>query len=243
MVLHVIPARLGAVRLPGKPLADIGGRSMIQRVWERACASQSGRVVVAAGDQEIVDHIQALGGEAVLTDPHLPSGTDRVCAAAAQIDPGRQYGIVTNIQGDMPFLESSTLARGVEVLKDHPEFVMVTPAAPVAHEDEKHTHAVVKVVKTPQSSDVGRALWFSRSCLPSGGEGPFLHHVGLYIWRRDAMEQYARLPQTSLEKDERLEQIRALEHGMALGVYHVDRAPLSVDTPEDLERARILARS
>lgn len=240
MIIHIIPSRLDAQRLPRKPLADIGGKPMIIRVWEQAVQSNSGRVVVAAAEQEVVDLVESAGGEAVLTPPDLPSGSDRVYHALQTLDPEGRYTRVTNIQGDMPFLDPASVKSAVEALEQRPEFDMMTLAALIQDEFEKHTPQVVKVAITPHTDRIGQALYFSRSCIPSGEQGPFLHHIGLYVYRREALARFVSLPQTHLEKNERLEQLRGLENGLRIGVCLVPEAPLSVDTPQDLERARAL---
>lgn len=237
-MIYIIPARLEAQRLPGKPLEDIGGKTMIQRVWERVTASNTGRVVVAAGNPEIVQHVESWGGEAVLTDPQLPTGSDRVWQAWQRVDPERTYDYVCNVQGDMPFLEPQTLRVLTQARFEHPEFDIMTASALITDPREKETPSVVKLVQTPHDAPVGRALYFSRHCIPSGDRGPFYHHMGIYAYRPQALEDFVNAPQTLLEKSERLEQLRALEMGLSIGVCRVDQIPLSVDTPEDLAQAR-----
>ncbi len=234
--LIVIPARMNATRLPGKPLADIHGLPMIVHVLKRAQTGASGPVVVATDTQEIADVVKKAGGEAVLTRPDHPSGSDRVLEAAEIYDPTGQYDIVVNIQGDLPTLESKAVSATVELLEDKNVHIG-TPAALVTTEEEKTSPQVVKIAGTPLSKKRLRAHYFSRSSIPSG-EGPLYHHIGLYAFRRRALETFCKLPPSYLEQRERLEQLRALENGMRIDVAVVDYAPFGVDTPADLERAR-----
>ena len=226
--LVIIPARLASARLPGKPLADIGGMPMVGHVWGRAVAANVGDVVVAAGDAEIVAAVRAFGGTAVLTDPDLPSGTDRVRAAAEAVDPERARSVI-NLQGDMPDV-------GVEVLR--------AVAGKLREEGSEVVTAVVKRegplgperVKAVMAED-RRALYFSRADVP-WGSGMLWQHVGIYGFRRSVLERFCALEPSLLERREKLEQLRALEAGMRIDCVEVAEVPLSVDTPEDLERAR-----
>jgi 3-deoxy-manno-octulosonate cytidylyltransferase (CMP-KDO synthetase) len=230
----MIPARLASTRLPDKPLADICGRPMIVHVMERARAAGVGRVVVAAAEQAIVEAVERAGGEAVLTDPDLPSGSDRIKAALDDIDPDRRHGAVVNVQGDLPTVEPHVIAAALAPLAD-PEVDIATIAAEIREPDERTNPNVVKAVFGPD----GRALYFTRATAP-WGEGPLWHHIGLYAYRRSALEHFVALPPGRLEARERLEQLRALEAGMRIAVAVVDTIPLGVDTPADLERARQL---
>ena len=235
----LIPARMASTRLPAKPLADIGGVSMIVRVWARAMAAGLGPVVVAAGEAEIVTAIENAGGRAILTDPGLPSGSDRIWAALQLLDPDGRHDVVVNLQGDLPALDPEQLKSVVAALQ-HSGADIATLAAPIDNEADKANPAVVKaVVAWDASSKLGRALYFTRSLAPSG-EGELFHHVGLYAYRREALESFVALPPSKLEQREKLEQLRALEAGMSIAVARVDEAPLSVDTQADLERARKL---
>jgi 3-deoxy-manno-octulosonate cytidylyltransferase (CMP-KDO synthetase) len=237
--LLLIPARMASTRLPGKPLADIAGVPMIVRVWRQAVAAELGPVVVAAGDSEIVDAIAAHGGEAVLTDPELPSGSDRIWAALQMFDPKGAHDVVVNLQGDLPALDPEQLKTVVTALK-RSRAEIATLAAPIDNEADKTNPAVVKAVVAWDAGErLGHALYFTRSTAPSG-EGTLYHHIGLYAYVRQALESFVALPPSPLEKREKLEQLRALEAGMSIAVAHVDEAPLSVDTPADLERARKL---
>ncbi|MBW8708458.1 MAG: 3-deoxy-manno-octulosonate cytidylyltransferase [Alphaproteobacteria bacterium] len=235
----LIPARMASLRLPGKPLADIAGQAMIVRVWARAMAAGLGPVVVAAGEAEIVACVEKAGGRAVLTDPNLPSGSDRIWAALKAIDPKGQHDVVVNLQGDLPALDPGQLRCVVEALAKSGADI-ATLAAPIDNVADEANPAVVKAVVAWDAGErLGRALYFTRSPAPSG-EGTLYHHVGLYAYARDALESFVALPPSPLERREKLEQLRALEAGMSIAVARVDEAPLSVDTPADLERARKL---
>ncbi len=233
----LIPARMASTRLPAKPLADIGGIPMIVRVWRQAKAAGLGPVVVAAGEAEIVAAIENAGGQAVLTDPDLPSGSDRIWAALRMLDPDAKHDVVVNLQGDLPALDPDQLRTVVQALKQSGADI-ATLAAPIDNDADKANPAVVKaVVAWDASGQLGRALYFTRATAPTG-DGPLFHHVGLYAYRREALESFVALPPSPLERSEKLEQLRALEAGMSIAVARVDEAPLSVDTPADLERAR-----
>ncbi|MGE5547742.1 MAG: 3-deoxy-manno-octulosonate cytidylyltransferase [Solirubrobacterales bacterium] len=235
----VIPARLHATRLPGKPLADIHGEPMIVHVWRRAVKAGIGPVVVACAEQSIADAVEAHGGTAVLTDPDLPSGSDRVWQALEKVDPEHQFGAVVNVQGDLPTLDPE-IVRAVFAPLDNPKVDVSTLVAEITVEEERHNPNVVKaVVGLAPGARVGRALYFSRSTVP-WGDGPHYHHIGLYAYTRDALTRFVALPQGVLERREKLEQLRALENGMRIDAALVDTVPLGVDTPADLDRARAL---
>jgi len=237
----LIPARLAATRLPGKPLADIGGMPMIVHVWRRAVAAAIGPVVVACGDRAIAEAIAAVGGRAVMTDPDLPQGSDRVCAAIGLLDPGRAHDAVINVQGDMPFLDPMAIRLALDGLAD-PEIDIATLAAPIEDEAALGDSSVNKVAAGfADPTRPARALYFSKAVVPWGA-GPYYEHIGLYAYRRAALERFAALPRGVLEARERLEQLRALEAGMALSVSLIEagRVGVQVDTPADLERARQL---
>ncbi|MEO8895368.1 MAG: 3-deoxy-manno-octulosonate cytidylyltransferase [Rhizomicrobium sp.] len=233
----VIPARLASTRLPAKPLADIGGVPMIVRVLRQAKAAGLGPVVVAAGEQEIVAAVEAAGGRAVLTDPDLPSGSDRVHAALVKLDPARHHDVVINLQGDLPALDPGQIrAVGDALVKSGAD--IATLAAEITDPSEEGNPSVVKaVVAWERNGQLGRALYFTRATAPSG-DGPLFHHVGIYAYRRDALVRFVGLPPSPLELREKLEQLRALEANMSIAVARVDSVPLSVDTQADLERAR-----
>ncbi|HEY1877797.1 MAG TPA: 3-deoxy-manno-octulosonate cytidylyltransferase [Rhizomicrobium sp.] len=235
----LIPARMASTRLPSKPLADIGGVPMIVRVWARAVASGLGPVVVAAGEPEIVAAVARAGGRAVLTDPDQPSGSDRIWEALRLVDPNGAHDVVVNLQGDLPALDPDQLKTAVWALEKSGADIG-TLAAPITDEAEETNPAVVKaVVGWDADERLGRALYFTRAPAPAG-DGMLWHHVGLYAYRRDALESFVALPPSPLELREKLEQLRALEAGMSIAVARVDATPLSVDTPADLERARML---
>lgn len=237
----VIPARMQASRLPGKPLADIEGEPMIVHVWRRAMQSGIGPVVVACAEQEVADAVIAHGGSAVMTDPDHPSGSDRVWEALEKVDPERQFGAVVNVQGDLPTLDPAIL-RAVFQPLENPAVDLATLVAAINVEEERTNPNVVKaVVGFAGQACVGRALYFTRATAP-WGDGPHYHHIGLYAYRREALQRFVQLPQGVLEKREKLEQLRALENGMRIDAALVDTVPLGVDTPADLDRARRLIR-
>jgi len=236
----LIPARMASTRLPGKPLAAIAGRPMIVRVWERAVAANLGPVVVAAAEPEIVAAIEAAGGRAILTDPSLASGSDRIFAALKIADPQGRHDVVVNLQGDLPALAPDVIRAAVAAL---PGADIATLAAQITDPAERGNPAVVKaVVAWDEGGEKGRALYFTRSAAPSG-DGPLFHHVGIYAYTRDALTRFVALPLSPLEQREKLEQLRALEANMSIAVARVDTVPLSVDTPADLERANVLLKN
>jgi len=236
----LIPARMASTRLPGKPLADIAGRPMIVRVWERAVAAGLGPVIVAAAEPEIAAAITAAGGRAVLTDPDLPSGSDRIFAALTAVDPEGRHDVVVNLQGDLPALEAASIHAVVDAL---PGADIATLAAEITDPAERGNPSVVKaVVAWDTDGKKGRALYFTRCTAPSG-DGPLFHHVGIYAFTRQALTRFVALPPSPLEKREKLEQLRALEAHMTIAVARVDRVPLSVDTPADLTRANTLLKN
>lgn len=237
----VIPARLHATRLPGKPLADIEGEPMIIHVWRRAMQAGIGPVVVACAEQEVADAVTAHGGTAVLTDPNHPSGSDRVWEALEKVDPERQFGAVVNVQGDLPTLDPE-IVRAVFQPLENPEVHISTLVAEITHEPERTNPNVVKAVVGFDGGRIGRALYFTRATAP-WGEGAHYHHIGLYAYRREALQRFVQLPQGVLERREKLEQLRALENGMRIDAALVDTVPLGVDTPADLDRAREMIRA
>lgn len=237
--LVLIPARMAATRLPGKPLADIGGQPMIVRAWRQAAASGL-PVAVAAGDPEIVEAVEAAGGVAVLTDPDLPSGSDRIRAALDALDPDGRHDAVINLQGDMPFADPGLAVACARLLKAEPACDIATLVAREADASDRANPDVVKaVLALPEGQPHGRALYFTRSTLY--GDAPVWRHVGLYGYRRAALERFCAAPPSPLERREKLEQLRALEMGLQIWAAVIDEAPLSVDSPADLEAARALA--
>ncbi len=236
----VIPARMASTRLPGKPLADIGGNPMIVQVMRRAEESGIGRVLVAAAEEEIVAAVVDAGGEAVLTDPDLPSGSDRIHAALAMADPDRRHDIVVNLQGDLPAIDPAVIRETLIPFENQPDAGpdLTTLTAEIVDPAEIGNPNVVKVaVAFPGGARAGRALYFSRQSIPAG-EGPYWHHIGIYAYRRAALDRFVSLPPGVLEQREKLEQLRALEAGMRIDVVRVEAVPVGVDTPEDLARAR-----
>jgi 3-deoxy-manno-octulosonate cytidylyltransferase (CMP-KDO synthetase) len=237
----VIPSRLASTRLPNKPLAEIAGVPMIVQVWRRAVAAGVGPVIVACGDREIVDAVEAEGGRAILTDPDLPTGSDRIHAAITALDPRRAHDAVINVQGDMPMLDPAAIQLAFEALAD-PDTDIATLAAEITDPTALASTSVNKVAAGfADPSKPARALYFSKLPLP-WGEGPHYEHIGLYAYRRAALDRYVTLPPTVLERRERLEQMRALEAGMRFSVSLIDpsRLGVQVDTPEDLARCREL---
>lgn len=235
----MIPARMASTRLPNKPLADIHGLPMIVHVLKRAEEAKLGRVVVACAEKEIKAAVEKAGGEAVLTDPALPSGSDRILAALKTIDAKGAHDAIINVQGDLPTLDPKLIKTAFALL-ENPETDIGTLGCIILKESEKTNPNVVKAIAEIdfyKGATKGRALYFSRATAPSG-EGPLLHHIGLYTYKRAALEKFVASPPAMLEKRERLEQLRALSLGMRIDIAVVDTVPLGVDTPEDLETAR-----
>ncbi len=246
--LVLIPARMASTRLPGKPLADICGLPMIVQVAMRAKEADVGRIIVATDSEDIVAAVTAAGFDAVLTGAHHQSGSDRIFEALQMADPDGRVRTVINVQGDLPTVEPASVAAAFAPLAD-PSVDIGTIAAVIDNEADRTNESVVKIVGSPKliggvlSERQLRALYFTRATAPWGA-GPLLHHIGLYAYRRAALERYVALPPSPLEIRERLEQLRALEAGMRIDVEVVDAVPLGVDTPADLERARrLLAES
>jgi 3-deoxy-manno-octulosonate cytidylyltransferase (CMP-KDO synthetase) len=235
-ILILIPARMASTRLPGKALADIAGTPMIVHVLRRAEAAAVGPVVVATDSPEIETAVRNAGGRAVITRGDHASGSDRIFEALGKVDPGRRTAIVVNVQGDLPTLEPSDITASLALLADDAVDIG-TAAAEITRLDERDDASVVKVVGTPVAPSRLRALYFTRATAPYGA-GPLYHHIGLYAFRRAALERFVKLPPSPLEQREKLEQLRALEAGMRIDVAIVDAIPLGVDTPEDLARAR-----
>lgn len=230
---------MASTRLPGKPLADIHGQSMIVHCLRRAEEAEVGPVVVACAEAEIAGSVEAAGGRAVMTEPDLPSGSDRIQAALMAFDPDGQYDAVVNLQGDLPTLDPAIVRATVDVLRDASVDISTAVCA-ITEEAERDNPNVVKaVLSCAEGARTGRALYFSRSTVPTG-PGDHFHHIGLYAYRRAALERFVTLPASPLEQREKLEQLRALEAGMRIDAACVDTVPLGVDTPADLERARAL---
>jgi 3-deoxy-manno-octulosonate cytidylyltransferase (CMP-KDO synthetase) len=237
-VLIVIPARMASIRLPGKPLADIAGEPMIVHVLRRAEAAAIGRVVVATDSPEIEAAVQKAGGRAVMTRSDHASGSDRIYEALGKVDPGRRAAIIANLQCDYPTLKPWEIASVLMPLADK-EVDIGTLAAEITSAEEREDPGVVKAVGTPVAPGRLRALYFTRATAPSG-DGPLYHHIGLYAFRRAALERFVALPPSPLEQREKLEQLRALEAGMRIDVAIIDSVPVGVNTPEDLARARAM---
>jgi 3-deoxy-manno-octulosonate cytidylyltransferase (CMP-KDO synthetase) len=239
----LIPARLAAARLPGKPLAEIGGVPMIVHVWRRAVAAEIGPVVVACGDRAIADVVEAAGGRAVMTDPAHPTGSDRIHEAIAHLDRDRAFDAVINVQGDLPLLDPAAVRVAFAGLAD-PETDIATLAAVIEGQAALGDTSVNKVVAGfADPTRPARALYFSKAVVP-WGDGPYYEHIGLYAYRRAALERFVGLPRGVLERREHLEQLRALEAGMHISVSLIEagRLGVQVDTPADLARARELFR-
>jgi 3-deoxy-manno-octulosonate cytidylyltransferase (CMP-KDO synthetase) len=233
----VIPARMASIRLPGKPLADIHGKAMIVHMLDRARDAAIGPVAVASGDAEIAAVVSAAGGRAVMTDPALPSGSDRVHAALAELDPDLRHDVVVNLQGDFPTLDPACLRLVLVALAD-PGVDIGTLVVPIRDESEAATVSFVKAACAFEDGQtVAPALYFSRQAIP-WGPGPRWHHIGIYAYRRAMLDRFVSLPPSPLERRESLEQLRALENGMRIACARMEHGPFGVDTAEDLERAR-----
>ncbi|MBY0298822.1 MAG: 3-deoxy-manno-octulosonate cytidylyltransferase [Methylobacterium sp.] len=234
--LILIPARLAATRLPEKPLADILGEPMIVHVWRRAIESGVGPVVVCTDTPAVVAAIEAVGGLAVMTRADHPSGSDRLAEALAVIDPEGRHDVVVNVQGDLPTIDPAIIAAAVTPLADRAVDI-ATLCAEIVRAEERTEPSVVKLVGSRLTPTRLRALYFTRATAP-WGDGPLYHHIGLYAYRRRALERFVALPPSPLEQREKLEQLRALEAGLRIDAVLVDDVPLGVDTPHDLDRAR-----
>ena len=234
--LILIPARMAATRLPGKPLLDIAGLPMIVHVLRRAESAGIGRVAVATDKPEIAEAVRACGGEAVMTSAEHPSGSDRIFEALGLLDPDGRIDTVINLQGDLPTISPDDIRAVVAPLAD-PAVAIATLAAQIRTEDEHVNPNVVKVIGSPIDERRLRALYFTRATAP-WGDGPRYHHIGIYAYRREALQRFVTLAPSPLERREKLEQLRAIEAGMRIDVALVDTVPGGVDTPADLEAAR-----
>jgi 3-deoxy-manno-octulosonate cytidylyltransferase (CMP-KDO synthetase) len=240
--LVLIPARMAATRLPGKPLLDIAGLPMVVHVLRRAEAAKIGRVAVATDTPDIAEAVKSHGGEAVMTSADHPSGSDRIFEALGKLDPRRETEIVVNLQGDFPTISPDNIRDVLGPLRD-PAVDIATLAAEIHTEEEAANPNVVKMIGSRISERRLRALYFTRATAP-WGDGPRYHHVGLYAYRREALQRFVGLAPSALEQQEKLEQLRAIEAGMRIDVTIVDTVPRGVDTPADLETTRrILAKS
>jgi 3-deoxy-manno-octulosonate cytidylyltransferase (CMP-KDO synthetase) len=238
--LVLIPARMAASRLPGKPLLDIAGLPMIVHVLRRAEAAGIGRVAVATDTPDIAVAVMAHGGQAVMTRADHPSGSDRIFEALGKLDPDGEADIIVNLQGDFPTIHPDNI-RSVLAPLDDPAVDIATLAAQIHTEEEATNPNVVKAVGSPVSAGRLRALYFTRATAPHG-DGPRYHHIGLYAYRRAALQRFVSLPPSPLELQEKLEQLRALEAGMRIDIGIVDTVPRGVDTPADLETARLILK-
>jgi 3-deoxy-manno-octulosonate cytidylyltransferase (CMP-KDO synthetase) len=237
--LLVIPARMASARLPGKPLAMIGDAPMIVQVWRRAVEAKLGPVIVACAEPEIAAAIRQAGGEAMMTRPDHPSGSDRIFEAVSIFDLSGRHDVIVNVQGDLPLIDSKAIQASLLPLAE-PSVDIATLAAPIHDEAERQSPNVVKIAAGfAPGAQIARALYFSRAAVPHGA-GLHYHHIGLYAYRRAALERFVKLPPSVLEKRESLEQLRALDAGMRIDVALVDSVPFGVDTPDDLARAREL---
>lgn len=233
--LIVIPARIGSTRLAEKMVADVDGVPLIVQTYQHVISAKVGDVIVACDNNRIADAIESVGGTAVLTDPELPSGTDRVFAAWQKIDSEGKYKYIINVQGDLPLIDPEFVQKADELVKNS-DFDISTIVTPI-HDDSYQLSSVVKPAIAFSSENQGQALYFSRSPIPFGG--PYYHHVGIYCFKRDALKKFVALPQSNLEKIEKLEQLRAMENGLTIGVSVINLpSPISVDTQEDLNKVR-----
>ncbi|HAU29638.1 MAG TPA: 3-deoxy-manno-octulosonate cytidylyltransferase [Rhodospirillaceae bacterium] len=235
----LIPARLAATRLPNKPLADICGLPMVVQVLRRAEEADIAPVVVACAEQEIVEAVEKAGGRAILTDPALPSGSDRIFSALGQIDPEGLHDCVINLQGDMPTLAPDLVKQTFDLLKESGADIATLASLFETVEEAENPHAVKAILDIAHDATSGRALYFSRNIAPSG-EGPLFHHIGLYAYTREALARFVSAPPSHLEKREKLEQLRALAMGMHIACGITNAIPFGVDTYDDLQKARIL---
>ncbi|MBI1276264.1 3-deoxy-manno-octulosonate cytidylyltransferase [bacterium] len=241
----LIPARMASARLPGKPLKEIGGMPMVVRVWHQAMKAGIGPVAVATDHEGIKTAIETAGGTAIMTPSDLPSGTDRIWNAFQQFAQGRDAEVIVNLQGDLPFIAPEDVRKAAAVA----DADINTLACPITHEGAWHKHHIVKAVFAGNTAPGGRALYFSRAALPFSGHGHKKgdiwgwEHIGIYAYRRAALERFVALPPSALEHIEKLEQLRALEAGMRIHVATVEKAPLAVDTPDDLENANQYANT
>ena len=232
----LIPARLAATRLPNKPLAEIAGEPMIVHVWRRAMEAGIGPVAVATDVPEIAEVVTRAGGQAVMTRADHASGSDRIFEAVEKLDPEGRHDVVVNVQGDLPTVDPRVIAASISPLSDA-AVDLATLVAVIKREEERTNPNVVKMVGSEVSPGRFRALYFTRATAPYG-DGPLYHHIGLYAYRRKALQRFVNLQPSPLELREKLEQLRALEAGMRIDAVVVDDVPLGVDTPHDLERAR-----
>lgn len=239
--LIVIPSRLSAQRFDRKPLSMITGKPMILRVWEQGMKANLGPVVVACCSEEIKSVIESAGGTAVLTSPDLPSGTDRVYAGAEAYDPEHKHRIVINLQGDLPAIDPEDIKKVFKALAEQKEMDISTLACPVHSEEERTNPNVVKAVIGNLKGDMGQAFYFTRQPVSSGNNRMF-HHVGIYAFRRPALADFVNRPPSPLEKQESLEQLRALEAGYKFGIHLTNSTIFGVDHPSDIQKTEELLK-
>ncbi len=237
----VIPARMASTRLPGKPLADIHGIPMIVHVWQRAVAANVGQVLVAAAENTIAEAIRAHGGDAMVTDPKLPSGSDRIAEALRLRDPGRRYSFVVNLQGDLPTIDSLAIQRCLAGLVNEQADISTIAARIETPADAANPNIVKAIAPLSDEREVAFARDFVRHLDP-GHQPPHWHHIGVYAYRRASLERFVSLPVSAREAERNLEQMRALDNGMRIVVVRVETVPLGVDTPAELEIARQMLR-
>lgn len=237
----VIPARMASTRLPGKPLADIHGLPMIVHVWKRAVEANIGKVLVAAAENEIADVIRSQGGDALATDPSLPSGSDRIAAALKLRDPQGKFTYVVNLQGDLPTIDPLGVQRCLAGLTNDSVDIATIAARIETEEDVENTNIVKAIAPLSEGREVAYARDFVREVGPEH-DAPFWHHIGVYAYRREALDRFVSLPVSTREARRKLEQMRALDNDMRIAVVRVDSVPLGVDAPADLEAARAILR-
>jgi 3-deoxy-manno-octulosonate cytidylyltransferase (CMP-KDO synthetase) len=237
----VIPARLAATRLPGKPLADINGTPMIVHVWRRAMEAKLGHVLVAAGESEIAAAVRDAGGDAIVTDAFLKSGSDRVAAALSLRDPDQHFTHVVNLQGDLPTIDPLSVRRCLAGLTNETVDISTVVTEILSAEDRDNPNIVKAIAPLGPTREVAFARDFVRLLEPDQ-QAPHWHHIGIYAYRRASLQRFVALPQSAREKERSLEQMRALDNGMKIAVVRVDSNPLGVDTPLDLEHARRLLK-
>jgi 3-deoxy-manno-octulosonate cytidylyltransferase (CMP-KDO synthetase) len=231
----IIPARLASTRLPNKPLADIAGKTMIERVYIQATKANIGEVYIACDGEEIADKVNKFGGKAIITDPDLPSGTDRIFSALQQIKNHQEFDVIVNLQGDLPAIDPEVIKAAADALVES-DADIATVASIIKEDSEiKNPHVVKIAIAFDENKNLGRALYFSRSPIPYSA-GEYYHHIGIYAYKKYALEKFVALTQGKLEKRESLEQLRALENEMKIAVKIVDSHPFSVDTTDDLAR-------
>jgi 3-deoxy-manno-octulosonate cytidylyltransferase (CMP-KDO synthetase) len=235
--LTIIPARLASTRLPNKPLADICGKKMIQRVYEQSLKASLGETYIASDSLEVKNLIENIGGKVIMTDPDLPSGTDRIYQALQKIDNKNDFDYIINLQGDLPIIDPKIIEKTANLI-DNSSFDIATIAVKINDQKDISDPNIVKVAMANLSDIGGKALYFSRSAIPYSKDGDFYEHIGIYVYKKSTLEEFVNLPVSNLEKLEKLEQLRALENNMSIGVALTDSKPISIDTEADLEKAR-----